>query len=117
MLHLSRPRKARSLRVAIAAISMASVLIACGSNSSKPVSWQAAQDAASDRSLKITFGLDSCQDFDRAEIAYSSTAVTVTLFAVPNHSRCTGLRFVKTVDVPLRQALAGRTVQDGARLR
>jgi hypothetical protein len=96
---------------------MASVLVACGSISSKPVEWQTAQDASNDQSLKISFGLDSCQDFDRAEVAYSRTAVTVTLFAVPNHNTCTGLRFVRTVDVPLRQSLAGRDVRDGAKTR
>ena len=96
---------------------MASVLVACGSISSKPVQWQTAQDAASDRSIKFSFGLDSCQDFDRAEVAYSQSAVTVTLFVVPNHTQCTGLRFVRTVDVPLRQALAGRDVLDGSRKR
>ena len=117
MLHLSRQHKARSPRIAIGAIFMASVLVACGSVPSKPVQWQAAQDAASDRSLKISVGLDSCEDFDRAEVAYSRTAVTVTLFVVANHTQCTGLHFVKTVDVPLRQALAGRDVLDGARKR
>ena len=96
---------------------MASVLVACGSISSKPLEWQTAQDASNDRSLKISFALDSCQDFDRAEVAYSNSAVTVTLFVVPNHTQCTGLRFVKTVDVPLRQALAGRDVLDGSRKR
>ena len=96
---------------------MAWVLVACGSISSKPVEWQTAQDAANDRSLKITYGLDSCQDFDRAEVAYSRTAITVTLFAVTNHNACTGLHFVQSREVPLRQALAGRAVRDGARSR
>src|SRR5947208_523811 len=107
MPHLSRPHKAHSPRLAIAAILMASVLVACGSISSKPVAWQSVQVASDGRGLKMIFGLDSCLDFDRAEIGYGRTAVTVTLFAVANHNACTGLRFVRTVDVPLRQALAG----------
>ena len=65
----------------------------------------------------MTYGLDSCQDLDRVEVAYSRSAVTVTVFAVPNHNACTGLRFVRTADVPLREALAGRAVLDGARSR
>ena len=54
----------------------------------------------------MTYGLDSCQDLDRVEVAYSRSAVTVTVFAVPNQNACRGLRFVRTVDVPLREALA-----------
>ena len=112
-----RQRKAPNLRVALAAILIATVLVACGTTSSKPVAWEAAQITSTDQSLTVTYGLDSCQDLDRIEVSYSRSAVTVSIFAVPNHNACRGLRFVHTVDVPLREALAGRDVLDGARTR
>ena len=113
----SRPHKGRSLRVTLAAIFIASAFVACSTTPSTKVPWESARDAKSDRSLTITYALDSCQDFDRIEIAYSRSAVTVTLFVVSNHSTCTGLRFVRSVDVPLREPLAGREVVDGGRSR
>ena len=113
----SRRHKGRSLRVTPAAILIASALVACSTTPSAKVPWESARDAKSDRSLTITYALDSCQDFDRIEIAYNRSAVTVTLFAVTNHSTCTGLRFVRSVEVPLREALAGRDVLDGGRSR
>ena len=112
-----RQRKAPNLRVALAAVIFASVFMACGTASSTPVAWEAAQVTPTDRSLTVTYGLDSCQDLDRIEVGYRRTAVTVTIFAVPNHNACRGLRFVRTVDVPLREPLAGRDVLDGARAR
>jgi len=114
MPRVSQPRKARSLRVAVATVIFPAILLACGATPSRPVSWQSVQVGATDRSLTLAYGLDSCQDLDRVEVAYSRTAVTVTVFAVPNKSACSGLRFVRTVDVPLREALAGRVVKDGA---
>jgi hypothetical protein len=117
MLLASRPHKGRSLRVTLAAILIACALASCSTTPSAAVPWESARDAKSDLSLSITYALDSCQDFDRIEIAYSRSAVTVTLFVVSNHSTCTGLRFVRSVDVPLREALAGREVVDGARSR
>ena len=112
-----RQSKAPNLRVAPAAIFIAFVLVACGTTPSKPVAWEAAHVTSTDQSLTVTYGLDSCQDLDRIEVAYSRSAVTVTIFAVPNHNACRGLRFVHTVDVPLREPLAGRNVLDGARTR
>ena len=114
---LLRQHRARSLRVALAAVIFASVFIACGTTSSTPVAWEGAQVTPTDRSLTVTYGLDSCQDLDRVEVAYSRSAVTVTVFAVPNQNACRGLRFVRTVDVPLREPLAGRDVLDGAPAR
>lgn len=110
----SQLRKAHSLRVAVATVVFPAILLACGANLSKPIPWQSVNVGTTDSSLTLTYGLDSCQDLDRIEVAYSRSAVTVTVFAVPNKSACSGLRFVRTVDVPLRAALAGRAVKDGA---
>ncbi|HEV2686068.1 MAG TPA: hypothetical protein VGW79_05475 [Actinomycetota bacterium] len=91
--------------------------MACGGTVARPIAWQAARDAANDKSLTLTYGLDTCQSLDRIEVEYGRSSVTVTVFEVPNHSPCTGLRFARTADVPLRGPLAGRSVVDGARKR
>ena len=109
------PRRPRSLRASGALLSLALLLVGCGGDGSKAVAWQTVRDAASDTSLTLTYALDTCQSLDRIEVAYSRTSVTVTVFEVPNHSACTGLRFVRSVEVPLRAPLAGRAVVDGVR--
>jgi hypothetical protein len=96
-------------------ISLAAALAACGASASKPVTWQTVRDSADDRNLALTYGLDSCQDLDRVEVAYARADVTITVFVVSNGRVCTGVRFLRSVDVPLHQPLAGRPVRDGAR--
>jgi hypothetical protein len=63
----------------------------------------------------LTYALDSCESLDRIEVAYARTSVTVTVYATSNRNACTGLRFARSVDVPLREGLGGRQVVDGAR--
>lgn len=93
---------------------LALFLMACSASASKPVAWQTVRDAANDKSLTLTYGLDTCQSLDRIEVAYGRSSITVTVFEVPNNTACTGLRFARTADVPLRGPLGGRTVVDGA---
>ena len=109
-LRLRRP----SLRVARWALPLAFLLVACNGIAARPIAWQAVRVAANDKSLTLTYGLDTCQSLDRIEVAYDRSSVTVTVFEAPNHSACTGLRFARTIVVPLRGPLGGRTVVDGA---
>ena len=115
---LSMPRVLRlrrpSLRVAAWALPLALLLVACGGIVAKPVAWQAVRVGANDKSLTLTFALDTCQSLDRIEVAYGRSSITITMFEAPNHSPCTGLRFARPTDVPLRVPLGGRTVVDGA---
>jgi hypothetical protein len=113
---LCRPRRPRlPSRRAAACVCIAATLVACGSTPSRRVPWETVRDSANDSFLTLSYGLDSCQDLDRVEVGYARAAVTVTIFGVSNGRACTGLRFVRSVDVPLRQRLAGRRVEDGAR--
>jgi len=109
-----RPRQLLNVRRMAAGVCIAATLAACGSTPSRSVPWLAVQDSANDSSLTLSYALDSCQSLDRVEVAYGRAAVTVTVFAVSNDVACTGVRFVRPVDVPLRERLAGRLVRDGA---
>jgi hypothetical protein len=96
-------------------VAIASLLVACATRSSRPIPWQTATDSAGDADLSVMYALDTCQDLDRIEVAYSLDAVTVTVFTVSNDRACTGVHFIRSADVPLRERLAGRAIRDGAR--
>ncbi len=69
--------------------------------------------------LEYAIGLPRCDGvLAPPQVAETSTTVTVTLHRipvpVPPQTACPQLAMIKTVEVPLRSPLGGRTVRDGS---
>jgi hypothetical protein len=88
------------------------VLVSCGGVSARavPATGVRVEDPLH---LSVSYRIDSCRDLDHVEVAYGRSALTVTVFAVPNKVPC-GLVLPRSVAVPLREPLGNREILDGA---
>ena len=83
-----------------------------------PVQWQDATVGADDRTLTLTYytGLPSCYGLDRVDVNYGASAITVTVYegTVPGADVCAEIAMFASTTITLNQAVAGRTIIDGA---
>jgi hypothetical protein len=88
-------------------------MIACSAPRLHTVRWQTAELAHGGDQVRLVYSLDVCEELHHVEIDYAAE-LTLTIYATDNDRACLGIRFVRSVNVPLRDRFDDATFRDGA---